>query len=176
VIDPNLHEIAVPLIINADSAPTVDDNLRKAAQLGKDGQPLSPIVLRALQYAVRSDSFSASAAALSVHALAAIDPDDDEVNHAVLALLRNPNAAVKYAAAKDLCTFKNARSGMSALLLMARTGNDDTLRAVAIEDLVTISDDDNRAGIKKQLERMKYDKSPAVRKAVEQALDEFGRE
>jgi HEAT repeat protein len=180
-IDPDTHELAVALIANADDFAALHPTLRKVLLLGKDAHALSPIVLRILtDNAVRLGvnrsghpprNGAEGTVVDSVYALGAIDPDDPDVSRAVLALLRSLNMPAQYAAVRELYHFKTGKSALAALSLIARTAENEDLRTSAIDDLVTIADEANRAAIEDLLEQLRRDRSPRIRTAVEVALD-----
>jgi hypothetical protein len=171
--------------VNAPDQDVLLDTLQRIQSLGPDGEPLVPIVARhlslwKLQLPPNGQQFAPlhraeHNMAACVKTLAAIAPDDLHVNDLVIGLLRNSNLAARHAALQVVPVLKHAREAFGSLKPLAKPGFPEPVRLAAIEALVSIADKDNDVFISKFLAKMRYDRSPAVRQAVETAVESLSK-
>jgi hypothetical protein len=159
--------------------------VEKAGQLKEEGEPLTPLVLRLasqLSAGVRIQDRFPNPLTTCVVTLASIARTDEAVNKFMIGAItfNNPrygsnypfdtSESVRHAAITHIRDMKNAKQALKQLLLVCQTDS-ETNRLEAIESLLSIYDENNDKAISKVLERMRFDKSESVRKAVEQAVD-----
>jgi hypothetical protein len=185
-IDPQMCDLAVSIYVNQDLAV-----VRSAGELKEDAEPLTPLVV-ALAQGLESGQLllqpkPKDPLVTCVVTLSRIAPQDEAANQLLIRLVRfvNPrydrfygpgarsaSERVRRAAIVNVRDMRHAKQALAQLLWAVQTDS-ETNRLEAIKSLLTIRDPDNEGVIAKTLAALRFDKSVAVRKAVEQAIEEM---
>ncbi|HJT78376.1 MAG TPA: hypothetical protein VJ739_14325 [Gemmataceae bacterium] len=177
-VDPEMAELAISIYVNFSV-----EAIGKAGQLKEDGEPLTPLVLefaKQLATGTRGPRDVGRGAGpplpTCLVTLANIARQDEEANRLMIGLITFQNARyhafwgpyepVHHAAIVAVRDMKNAKRALAPLLVAARTDS-ETNRLEAIRSLEAIYDENNDKAIRQVLESMRFDKSEAIRKAVE---------
>jgi hypothetical protein len=170
-VDPDLQKLAVAIAVNSDFKA-----IETAGKLKEEGESLTPLILalakRLSAKTILPTDNQAQALGVTIRALAGIAPDDTDVNKLIIATLTNTNDHVRGVAIDVVLDLKNKKQAVKSLILIAKTDN-APFRVKAIDKLVVLVEEDNEGAIAKAINAMRFDKSPEVRQAVEQAMEKL---
>jgi hypothetical protein len=192
-IDPEIAELAVAIRINRDLKA-----VETAGLLGEGGEPLVPLILPlAKQYAagLEFNDKTLPGLEITIVSLAKIGSQDREVSTLVSQMIVFPGflpgktvpprakanffnpevVKVRRAAIISIRLMKRSKQSLRQLLSVVSTDAENN-RVEAVQSLVHICDENNDDVITKALEGLRYDKSPQVRKAVDNALESLKKQ
>lgn len=170
LVDSDMHKICVSICIDRDL-----DAVTQASLLGDASKPIVPLLMSLSTTRVpigsvknRLVAYSAEQVkATCVQAVVKIDPADEAVNKAVLAMLANNSPELCTFALSQVPLIESKKLALPSVLDLAANSHD---RVAAIRIVPGLVDDATKAGARKSLEAMRYDKLPAVREASAAAL------
>jgi hypothetical protein len=165
-IDPEIQRLAVAIVINKDRTA-----IQTACQLKENGEPLTPLIMD-LAKPLLGVTKGQSDLGLCIQSLAEIAPDDTAVNKLVLTCLISPNAHYRQVSLNVILKMKNKKQAVPQLLQIAKSDTEG-LRIKAIQTLLELVDEDNQEKILKVIEGMRFDRSEAVRSAVDRAVEKL---
>lgn len=161
-VNPNLHAVAVPLIIDKAVEQRIEA-LRKLHTMSGDASPAIPLVLWYGQH--QQDG----AGLLVVKTLSAIGASDPLVTRQFsIALLNDKEPLIRKEIAKSLPMMAGAKQYVNSLSQSARSDRDDGVRIASIIALGDIGPDAKSAV--KILKQLKTDSSAGVRDAAAKSL------
>ncbi len=175
-VDEPIYKLALGIVIDKR-----DEHFRAAAKLGAHAEPLAPLILAHATALVPVaskggfESFNAQdSVCAAVGALAAIAPDDQRVNQAVIAMLGNPSETLRRCALGHVAQLKNKKLALKGVLTIAKTINEGPVVRAQATALVPLLVDENTAPTtKKTLTGLRFDTEGLVREAVAKALDDI---
>lgn len=163
-VDRDIAEIAVAIVVNLDLGAVL-----KAGQMESEAEPLTPLVLAlGTKQASGSDDGTLG---ICVSTLSQIAPEDEAANKFVVSMISSKTSQwVRHAAIIGVRGLKHRRLAVRPLMEIAKAdvvGN----RLAAIESLEHACHEDTVKDVLKLLKAMRFDTSPAIRKAVEETSE-----
>lgn len=177
-VDEPFSKVAVGLVINRDSK-----QIAWAKENAKDAGPLVPVLL-ALAVSLTPTAANGTSNIEreeakrkirgAIDALVTIDPNDADVNKAVITMLGNPVPELRAEAVSQLPAIKNKKQGLTAILAIAvNTKELGPTRVAALKVLPDLVEGKPTASMVKQIEAIRYDKDSSVRDEVSELLKKW---
>lgn len=175
-VDEPMYKLAIGVLIDKNNRDIV-----AIGKLGAAGEPLTPLVLSYATSAVPVASMKSldstherarDALRVCIDTLAAVAPEDEGVNKAVIAMLGNPHPELRAHALKHIAALKNKKQALKGALALAGSLTERaTVRADAVKLLPLLVDENTGPATKKALETLRFDNSEAVREAVAKSIE-----
>jgi serine/threonine protein kinase len=180
-VDDRLYPIAVavmingPQVVSADTTQTYAKVLREqlevATRMGQDAEAVTPLVMNlAIAISANEKLTALHIMALQdcVTTLVQIAPSDPGVNKSVIAMLGNPNDALRSLAVNSVPLLSNRAAALPGVLVIAgNPGLGGTFRIEAIKVIPDLVSPTTAANARKALESLRFDKDAGVRNAVD---------
>ncbi|AMV25793.1 HEAT repeat protein [Gemmata sp. SH-PL17] len=177
-VDEPIYKLALGIVIDKR-----DEHFRAAAKLGAHAEPLAPLILAHATALVPvaskepgtiENGKARTSVCAAVGALAAIAPDDQRVNQAVIAMLGNPSVTLRECALGHVAPLKNKKLALKGVLTIAGAMTEGpVVRARAVALVPLLVDENTAPATKKTLTGLRFDTEGLVREAVAKALDDI---
>jgi hypothetical protein len=105
------------------------------------------------------------------NALAAIAPEDEKANEALLSMLNSPIPSLRGVALNNVASIKGRKMALPSVINIATSSREITgNRIKAVKLLPSIVDENTKKKTAKALESIRFDGEPSIRDAVDAAL------
>jgi HEAT repeat protein len=184
-VDEPMSKLALAIYINKDF-----QEVAAAAKLGKGGEPLTPLVLKLATETALVASFAEIPGepfgsprnlarrnlSTCVQTLVLIAPEDPGVNTAIINMLANPSAQLRYAAVQNISPLKNQKLALAGILKLASNLREESrIREGSVLSVPSLVDENTAPGAIKALEALQFDTDPKIRDAVDSALKQMAK-
>jgi HEAT repeat protein len=169
-IDDNVGTMAAKILVNFNDV-NMEDVTKQGAEVA---EPLLPLLIRQYETLVgtaKPSDRDLSKAQTVLDCLYLCTPEDAESNKVILKALKSPHVKLQHTGVIAARTMKDGKKGVPDVLRIAKTCPNEGIRLEAIRTAGMLADATNKATVAKSLGELRLDKSEAVRRAVDDALE-----
>jgi HEAT repeat protein len=173
-IDPKMHYLAVVLatekVASNYDARRVETLLAKIQKLQEDGEPLAPLVIHVVKFAVSSGTHSLLTTSLTT--LSRIGRKDLSSYRVVATALNNRDPSIRVIALRGLARMKHGKLAVPKILALLRMET-PLNRIAAMEALAALADESTEEIVAEAIAAQRYHNEESVRRAVDAALNKL---